>query len=198
MKHLMTLLALVVAVTAGAQTATWNPDYNGDSIIGVDDLLGLLSAFGIESFESESQGITIDLVYWNDGTLDHVYYDIPANTSQILSRPSTDGTTRHYRLATDSVLIGQEIQVIIGSHVAWSHSGSIVIEKETVEGWQGICGWWKSYSSYTTGCWPYDCQPANSNSNSNSSIAHFLRVKMTEDGWIPMESSFLNLDLYEE
>ena len=46
MKHLMTLIALVVAVTAGAQE--WNPDSNSDGIIGVEDLMGLLSAFGME------------------------------------------------------------------------------------------------------------------------------------------------------
>ncbi len=47
MKHLMTLLALVVAVTAGAQTGLvefpYNPDADNDDIIGVNDLLELLS-----------------------------------------------------------------------------------------------------------------------------------------------------------
>ena len=44
----MTLLALVVAVTAGAQSSSWDPDYNADNIIGTDDLLGLLSVFGMD------------------------------------------------------------------------------------------------------------------------------------------------------
>ena len=53
MKHLMTLMALVVAVTAGAQGTTiheypWNPDSNNDNQIGVDDLMGLLSTYGTE------------------------------------------------------------------------------------------------------------------------------------------------------
>ena len=48
MKHLMTLMALVVAVTAGAQGTSiheypWNPDSNNDNLIGVDDLLDFLS-----------------------------------------------------------------------------------------------------------------------------------------------------------
>ena len=43
----MTLMALVVAVTAGAQGTTiheypWNPDSNNDNLIGVDDLLDFL------------------------------------------------------------------------------------------------------------------------------------------------------------
>jgi hypothetical protein len=49
MKHLMTLLALVVAVTAGAQTA-YNPDSNGDNLIGVDDLTEFLPLWGQEFF----------------------------------------------------------------------------------------------------------------------------------------------------
>ena len=48
MKHLMTLMALVVAMTSGAQVTNVNydPDANGDNSIGVDDLLALLSLFG--------------------------------------------------------------------------------------------------------------------------------------------------------
>ena len=49
----MTLMALVVAVTAGAQGTTiheypWNPDWNNDNYIGSQDLTGFLSAFGSE------------------------------------------------------------------------------------------------------------------------------------------------------
>jgi len=53
MKHLMTLMALVVAVTAGAQGTTiheypWNPDSNNDNLIGINDLLDFLPVFGDE------------------------------------------------------------------------------------------------------------------------------------------------------
>ncbi|MFZ8837234.1 MAG: hypothetical protein ACO2XQ_09325, partial [Flavobacteriales bacterium] len=53
MKHWMTLLALVVAVTAGAQSEDpivfpFNPDANYDGILGVEDLLAMLSGFGEE------------------------------------------------------------------------------------------------------------------------------------------------------
>ena len=44
MKHLMTLMALVVAVTAGAQS-TYDPDVDGDGCITVTDVLGVLSLF---------------------------------------------------------------------------------------------------------------------------------------------------------
>ena len=49
----MTLMALVVAVTAGAQGTTiheypWNPDWNNDNYVGSSDLTGFLSAYGTE------------------------------------------------------------------------------------------------------------------------------------------------------
>ena len=46
MKHLMTLMALVVAVTAGAQAYPWNPDSNSDEFIGFTDILEILTVYG--------------------------------------------------------------------------------------------------------------------------------------------------------
>ena len=48
MKHLMTLVALLVSTAAVAQIPTlpWNPDENGDQLIGLPDLLGLLGVYG--------------------------------------------------------------------------------------------------------------------------------------------------------
>ena len=50
MKHLMTLVALLVSTAAVAQfpTLPWNPDENGDQYIGLPDLLGLLTVYGQE------------------------------------------------------------------------------------------------------------------------------------------------------
>ena len=50
MKHLMTLVALLVSTAAVAQIPTlpWNPDENGDQYIGLPDLLGLLTVYGQE------------------------------------------------------------------------------------------------------------------------------------------------------
>ena len=70
MKHLMTLMALVVAVTAGAQTGLvefpYNPDADNDDVIGTADLLALLSLYGSE-FSEES-------LYLNDDSLTALYY----------------------------------------------------------------------------------------------------------------------------
>ena len=48
MKHLMTLAALFVSSLAMAQIPTfpWNPDGNGDGLIGSSDLIGLLTVYG--------------------------------------------------------------------------------------------------------------------------------------------------------
>lgn len=63
MKHLMTLMALVVAVTAGAQTGLvefpYNPDADNDDMIGTADLLALLSLYGSE-FSEEGTYLSAD------------------------------------------------------------------------------------------------------------------------------------------
>ena len=50
MKHLMTLAALFVSSMAMAQIPTfpWNPDGNGDGVIGSSDLIELLTVYGQE------------------------------------------------------------------------------------------------------------------------------------------------------
>ena len=50
MKHLMTLAALFVSSLAMAQIPTfpWNPDGNGDGVIGSSDLIELLTVYGQE------------------------------------------------------------------------------------------------------------------------------------------------------
>ena len=50
MKHLMTLVALIVSTAAMAQIPTlpWNPDGNDDQFIGLPDLLDLLTVYGQE------------------------------------------------------------------------------------------------------------------------------------------------------
>jgi len=70
MKHLITCLALGIAFAAGAQTGLvefpYNPDADNDDIIGISDLLELLSLFGGE-FAEES-------LYINDANTAAVYH----------------------------------------------------------------------------------------------------------------------------
>ena len=85
----MTLLALVVAVTAGAQTGLvefpYNPDADNDDVIGTADLLALLSLYGSEFSEENvymSEDSTSALVYTGQHTFYRCYKsckDLPGN-----------------------------------------------------------------------------------------------------------------------
>ena len=64
-------MALCVAFAAGAQTEwPWNPDSDADNIIGVEDLLAVLSVFGAEFYVEypapASSPYTLALVQAND------------------------------------------------------------------------------------------------------------------------------------
>lgn len=52
MKHLMTALVCLFAINMSAQTGfvefPYNPDSDSDDIIGIEDLMGLLSLYGSE------------------------------------------------------------------------------------------------------------------------------------------------------
>ena len=55
MKYLTTLLFAVLSLSSFAQTnSNYNPDYDNDGVIGVSDILGVLSAFG-DTWDSEDE-----------------------------------------------------------------------------------------------------------------------------------------------
>jgi len=70
MKHLITCLALGIAFAAGAQTGLvefpYNPDSDGDDLIGTADLLDLLALYGLEFSEED--------LYLNDDSTTAIYY----------------------------------------------------------------------------------------------------------------------------
>jgi len=68
MKHLLALMALCVAFAAGAQT--WNPDADFDNVIGVNDLMALLSVFGSEWTADYPQDPEYDLAAYYAGEMD--------------------------------------------------------------------------------------------------------------------------------
>ena len=57
MKHLFTLLALIASMTAGAQTP-YNPDSDGDNMIGINDVLDFLPYFGMPFFPAGDTIVT--------------------------------------------------------------------------------------------------------------------------------------------
>ena len=68
MKYFLTCLALGIAFAAGAQT--WNPDADFDNVIGVNDLMALLTVFGSEWTAEYPQDPEYDLAAYYAGELD--------------------------------------------------------------------------------------------------------------------------------
>jgi hypothetical protein len=95
MKHLITCLALGIACAAGAQTGLvefpYNPDADNDDIIGVNDLLELLSLFGGEFAEenlyvneSETSAIYHIEGWWLYGMCAVKCRELPSNKWRIM------------------------------------------------------------------------------------------------------------------
>ena len=68
MKHLLTAIACCLAVAGSAQT--WNPDADFDNVIGVEDLMALLSVFGTEWTAEYPQDPEYDLAAYNAGMME--------------------------------------------------------------------------------------------------------------------------------
>ena len=106
MKHLMTLLALVVAVTAGAQGTAiheypWNPDWDNDNFVGSSDLTGFLSAFGSE-FGNPPEPCDYDgtpfeewwgQVFSGDITIDSIFIELQLVDSAVVFSPGCPDPT---------------------------------------------------------------------------------------------------------
>ena len=69
MKHLLTAIACCLAVAGSAQT--WNPDADFDNVIGVEDLMALLSVFGTEWTEEYPQNPEYELAAYHAGDMDY-------------------------------------------------------------------------------------------------------------------------------
>ena len=68
MKHLLAAIACCLAVAGSAQT--WNPDADFDNVIGVNDLMALLSVFGSEWTAEYPQDPEFELAAYYDGVMD--------------------------------------------------------------------------------------------------------------------------------
>jgi hypothetical protein len=85
MKHLLTAIACCLAVAGSAQT--WNPDADFDNVIGVNDLMALLSVFGSEWTAEYPQDPDFELAAYYNGTSDFVdcKMSCSSNGARILS-----------------------------------------------------------------------------------------------------------------
>ena len=68
MKHLLTAIACFFALSMSAQT--WNPDADFDNVIGVNDLMALLSVFGSEWTANYPEDEAFDVAAYYAGTAD--------------------------------------------------------------------------------------------------------------------------------
>ena len=106
MKHFMTLMALAFAFTAGAQGTSiheypWNPDFNNDTYIGSDDLMGLLSTygtqFGLPPEPCDYDGTPLE-EWWGqvisgDITIDSVFIELQIVDSAVVFSPGCPDPT---------------------------------------------------------------------------------------------------------
>ena len=85
MKHLLTAIACCLAVAGSAQT--WNPDADFDNVIGVNDLMALLSVFGSEWTAEYPQDPEYDLAAYYAGQMEFVdcLSACAANNAHIIS-----------------------------------------------------------------------------------------------------------------
>ena len=69
MKHLLTAIACCFALFMSAQT--WNPDADFDNVVGVNDLMALLSVFGTEWTATYPQDPAYELAAYHAGAMDY-------------------------------------------------------------------------------------------------------------------------------
>ena len=61
MKHFLTLALFACSIVGYTQiSASFNPDYNGDGYVGVDDILGVLSHYDTPWEMDAAENIVID------------------------------------------------------------------------------------------------------------------------------------------
>jgi hypothetical protein len=85
MKHLLTAIACFFALSMSAQT--WNPDADFDNVIGVNDLMELLSVFGTEWTAEYPQDPAYELAAYYEGEIKFVdcISACASNNARILS-----------------------------------------------------------------------------------------------------------------
>ena len=106
MKHLLTAIACCLAVAGSAQT--WNPDADFDNVIGVNDLMALLTVFGSEWTAEYPQDPEYDLAayYAGEFKLGDCIAVCASNHAKIIS-------TWEFALFRDSALTASGYEEII-------------------------------------------------------------------------------------
>ena len=99
MKHLLTLTALLISSLAmGQNVPGWNPDANGDDLIGAEDLQSFLAVYNTMLTSSQTVvGYVTDLdsagtfTPWGTSTV-ATYYSVPDSVDFLCFPPGEGGT----------------------------------------------------------------------------------------------------------
>ena len=117
MKHLLTLIAILISTLTTAQTTVefpWNPDADGDDFIGVNDLMALLGEYG-SVFSEESLYVSESGVIASFYTGEKKYLECLESCSQLPGRWVMPNLTQFGRIV--SALEAQSVDN------AWVHAG---------------------------------------------------------------------------
>jgi len=113
MKHLLTVIACCLAVAGSAQT--WNPDADFDNVIGVNDLMELLSVFGTEWTATYPQDPAYELAAYHAGSMDYFecYRSCINNHGKIIG-------IQEYAMFQDSIhALGEEVSLWLEDWRGW-------------------------------------------------------------------------------
>ncbi|MEE3164056.1 MAG: hypothetical protein VX286_05205 [Bacteroidota bacterium] len=112
MKHLLTAIACCLAVAGSAQTEwPWNPDVDSDNIIGVEDLMSLLTVFGGEFILDAPPSQTYTLALADAGNMNQI--DCMAHCRILGGRISR---TEDIAVFKDTIFSIYEAQYQLGEH----------------------------------------------------------------------------------
>ena len=141
-----------------------NAENTADSL---QSLVGL-EAVDLRGNQSENQG------YPNP-----MFFDLSPDVELILTTTDLNGHAK-VRLPQNSVTVGHRVTLKVSGSITSSMSSRSWNLQSLVEGeWVNIAGWYKTYSSWNTQCYPYDCTAGG----------WTVRVEFTEEGWVPVEFS---------
>jgi len=101
MKHLLTAIACFFALSMSAQT--WNPDADFDNVIGVNDLMELLTVFGTEWTAEYPQNPDYELAAYYEGEINLIgcVQACQSNNARVIN--FTD-----YAIFSDSIEVSME------------------------------------------------------------------------------------------
>ena len=187
MKHLLALMALCVAFAAGAQTGLvefpYNPDADNDDLIGINDLMELLSLYGSE--------FTEEGLFLNDESNAALYYT--GQLSFYRCFKSCKELTGRWSMPTYEKMLSFELS-ILPSYLGWiqskdmtafSQSGDQRVMRLDSEGDFGRTEMHSMYNNVGCYCATHERPKVEYSYCEGSNIQECADSKVAE-GWYPL------------